>query len=83
MRVLEIVFSDGLACRSSGAGATVAFGGRRAAFTCGTREGASVVLLGDPEPADGGLRVTRARVVTGDGGFTLAGEESPLVALPR
>jgi uncharacterized membrane protein len=83
VRVSEIAFSDGLECRGSGAGATVAFGGRRAAFTCGTREGARVVLLGDLEPAEGGLRVTRARVVTGDGGFTLAGEESLLVTLPR
>jgi uncharacterized membrane protein len=83
VRVSEIAFSDGLACRGSGAGATVAFGGRRAAFTCGTREGARLVLLGDLQPAEGGLRVTRARVVTGDGGFTLAAEESLLVTLPR
>ncbi len=83
VRVSEIAFSDGLTCRSAGAGATIAFGGRRAAFTCGTREGARVVLLGDLEPLEGGFRATRARVVTGDGGFTVAAEESLLVAAPR
>jgi uncharacterized membrane protein len=83
VRVSEIAFSDGLACRSSGAGATVAFGGRRAAFTCGTLAGARVVVLGDLEPVEGGFRATRARVLTGDGGFTLAGEESLLVTPPR
>jgi hypothetical protein len=83
VRVSEISFSDGLTCRSSGSGATVAFGGRRAALTCGTLAGARVVVLGDLEPVEGGLRATRARVVAGADGFSVAGEESLLVTLPR
>jgi hypothetical protein len=83
VRVSEIAFSDGLTCRSAGAGGTIAFGGRRAAFTCGTLAGARVVVLGDLEPVEGGFRATRARVVTGAGGFSVAGEESLLVTMPR
>lgn len=83
VRVSEIAFSDGLTCRSSGAGATVAFEGRRATFTCGTLDGARVVLLGNLEPVEGGFRVRRARVVAGAGGFSVADEESLLVTLPR
>jgi hypothetical protein len=36
-----------------------------------------------PAVLEGGFRATRARIVQGESGFTLAGEEPVLVALAR
>jgi hypothetical protein len=36
--------------------------GRRAIFTCGMKDGDTVALLGDLEPAEGGFRILRARI---------------------
>jgi uncharacterized membrane protein len=49
-------------------------------------EGSSATLteLGQPPRVlEGGFRATRARIVQGESGFTLPGEEPVLVALPR
>jgi hypothetical protein len=82
-RVSEIALSDGLTCRHGGTGATLAFGGRRATYTCGTKDGDSVALLGELEPAEGGFRIVRARIVHGETGFTLRASEPILVTAPR
>jgi uncharacterized membrane protein len=83
VRVTEITLSDGLVCRFAGKGSTLAFDGRRASYTCGMKDGATVALLGDLEPVEGGLRILRARVVEGENGFTLRSSEPILVAAPR
>ena len=47
-RASEIALADGLTCRLAGRGATLAFEGRRASFTCGMKDGDTVALLGRP-----------------------------------
>jgi hypothetical protein len=43
-RPAEIALSAGLTCRHAGRGATLAFEGRRASFTCGMKDGDTVAL---------------------------------------
>jgi len=83
VRVTEITLSDGLVCRFAGKGATFAFDGRRASYTCGRKDGETVALLGDLEPVEGGFRIVRARIVHGDSGLALKASEPILVAAPR
>ena len=52
-RASEIALADGLTCRFAGKGATLAFEGRRASFTCGMKDGDTVTLLGELEPIEG------------------------------
>jgi uncharacterized membrane protein len=82
-RAVEIALADGPTCRFAGEGATLAFDGRRASYTCGTGDGDTVALLGDLEPAEGGFRIVRARLHHGDGGFVLRSSETILVTAPR
>ncbi|HEX9188688.1 MAG TPA: hypothetical protein VGB87_16525, partial [Vicinamibacteria bacterium] len=82
-RVSEIALADGLVCRQAGKGATPAFEGRRASYTCGMKDGDTVALLGDLEPAGGAFRVVRARVAQGENGFVLRSSETILVTAPR
>lgn len=82
-RVSEIALADGLTCRLAGMGATLAFEGRRAIFTCGMKDGDTVALLGDLEPTEGGLRIVRARIAQREQGFTLVSSETTLVTAPR
>ena len=57
--------------------------GRRASFTCGMKDGETVALLGDLEPAEGGFRILRARIAHGEKGFTLGSSDPILVSAPR
>jgi hypothetical protein len=82
-RASEIALGDGLTCRLTGRGATLAFEGRRASFTCGMKDGDTVALLGDLEAAEGGFRIVRARITQGAQGFALASSEPILVTAPR
>jgi hypothetical protein len=82
-RASEIALADGLTCRFAGKGATLAFEGRRASFTCGMKDGDTVTLLGDLEPVGGGFRIVRARIAHGESGFTLRSSEPILVTAPR
>jgi uncharacterized membrane protein len=82
-RVSEIALADGLTCRHAGTGATLAFEGRRASFTCGMKDGDTIALLGDLEPVEGGFRVVRARIAHGESGFTLRSSDTILVTSPR
>ena len=82
-RPAEIALSDGLTCRHAGRGATLAFEGRRASFTCGMQDGDTVALLGDLEGVEGGFRILRARIAQGAQGFTLVSSEPLLVTAPR
>jgi uncharacterized membrane protein len=79
----EIALADGFLCRFAGMGATLAFEGRRATYTCGMKDGDTVALLGDLEPAKGGFRIVRARIAHGETGFTLRSSETILVTSPR
>ena len=83
VRVSEIALADGLTCRFAGKGATLAFEGRRASFTCGMKDGDTVTLLGELEPVEGGFRIVRARIAHGEGGFTLRSSETIFVTAPR
>jgi uncharacterized membrane protein len=82
-RPAEIALLDGLTCRHAGPGATLAFDGRRASFTCGMKDGDTVALLGELEPVEGGFGIVRARIVHGESGFTLRSSEPILVTAPR
>ena len=82
-RASEIALGDGLTCRLAGRGATLAFEGRRASFTCGVKDGDTIALLGDLEAAEGGFRIVRARITQGAQGFALASSEPILVTAPR
>jgi uncharacterized membrane protein len=77
-RVSEIALADGLTCRFAGEGATLAFEGRRASFTCGMKDGDTVTLLGELEPVEGGFRIAH-----GESGFTLRSSGPILVTAPR
>jgi len=83
VRVTEITLSDGLVCRFAGKGSTLAFDGRRASYTCGMKDGATVALLGDLKPVEGGFRIVRARIAEGDSGLALSASEPILLAAPR
>ena len=83
VRVSEIALTDGLTCRSSGRGTTLAFEGHRASYTCGMKDGDTVALLGELEPVEGGFRMVRARIAQGESGFTLRSSETILVTAPR
>ncbi len=83
VRVSEIALTDGLTCRFSGTGASLAFEGRRASYTCGMRDGDTIALLGDLEPVEGGFRIVRARIAQGESGFALRSSETILVTAPR
>ncbi|HYN01638.1 MAG TPA: hypothetical protein VE359_04275, partial [Vicinamibacteria bacterium] len=61
-RASEIALADGLTCRFAGKGATLAFEGQRATYTCGMKDGDTVALLGDLAAAEGGFRIVRARI---------------------
>jgi hypothetical protein len=82
-RVSEMALSDALTCRFAGTGATLAFEGLRVNYTCGMKDGETVALLGNLEPADGGFRIVRARIAQGAAGFVLRSSEKILVAAPR
>jgi uncharacterized membrane protein len=82
-RASEIALADGLTCHLAGTGATLAFGGRRASYTCGTKDGDTVALLGELEPAEGGFRIAQARIAHGESGFALRSSETILVTAPR
>ncbi len=82
-RVSEIALADGLTCREPGRGPALVFDGRRASFTCGMKDGETVALLGDLEPAPGGFRVLRARIGESDTGFVVRSSEIVLLAAPR
>jgi hypothetical protein len=82
-RASEIALADGLTCHLAGTGATLAFGGRRASYTCGTKDGDTVALLGELEPAEGGFRIVQARIAHGESGFALRSSETILVTAPR
>ena len=82
-RAAEIALADGLTCRHAGRGATLAFEGRRASFTCGMKDGDTIALLGDLEAVEGGFRIVRARIAQGAQGFTLVSSEPILVTAPR
>ena len=82
-RPAEIALLDGLTCRQAGRGATLAFEGRRASFTCGMKDGDTIALLGDLEAAEGGFRIVRARITQGAQGFALASSEPIFVTAPR
>ena len=82
-RPAEIALLDGLTCRHSGRGATLAFEGRRANYTCGTKDGDTVALLGELEAAEGGFRILRARIAHGAQGFALVSSQPILVTAPR
>lgn len=82
-RPAEIALLDGLTCRHAGRGATLAFEGRRASFTCGMKDGDTVALLGDLEAVSGGFRIVRARIAQGEQGFALVSSEPILVTAPR
>ena len=82
-RASEIALADGLTCRFGGKGATLAFEGRRASFTCGMKDGNTVALLGDLEGVEGGFRILKARITHGAQGFTLVSSEPMLVTAPR
>jgi hypothetical protein len=81
--IVAVELSGGTLCRSTGKGATLAFEGRRASYTCGTRDGDTVALLGELQPAEGGFRIVRARLRHADGGFTLRSSETILVTALR
>ncbi len=83
VRATEITLATGLACRFAGTGATLAFAGRRLAYSCGTKDGDTVALLGELEPAEGGFRILLAKVADGESGFTLRSTEPILVSVPR
>jgi uncharacterized membrane protein len=82
-RASVVTLGDGLTCRFSGMGATLAFEGLRANYTCGMMHGDTVLLLGDFEPVEGGFRITRARVANAGDGFALRSSETILVTAPR
>jgi uncharacterized membrane protein len=82
-RVSELALPDELVCRHAGTGATLAFEGRRASYTCGMKDGDTVALLGDLEAIEGGFRIVRARIAQGDTGFFLRASEPILVTAPR
>jgi uncharacterized membrane protein len=82
-RAAEITLASGLVCRFAGKGATLAFEGQRLAYSCGTKDGDSVALLGELESAADGFRILRARIAHGDSGFTLRSSEPIPVAVPR
>jgi hypothetical protein len=83
-RATEIALADGLVCRFSGKGAAPAFEGRRANYSCGIKDGATVALLGELEPAgEGAFRILRARVGHAESGFALLGTEEIRVSGPR
>jgi len=83
VRPAEIALLDGLTCRHAGRGATLAFEGRRASFTCGMKDGDTVALLGDLEGVEGGFRILKARIAHGAQGFALVSSEPILVTAPR
>jgi uncharacterized membrane protein len=83
VRPSEIVLTDGLICRFAGVGATLAFEGRRLSYTCGTKDGDTVALLGDLEPVEGGFRILLAKIAHGESGFTVRSSEPILVDAPR
>ena len=83
VRAAQITLAEGLTCRFAGKGATLAFEGRRANYTCGTKDGDTVALLGELEAAEGGFRILRARIAHGAQGFTLISSEPILVTAPR
>jgi uncharacterized membrane protein len=82
-RASEIALANGLTCRLAGKGATLAFEGQRATYTCGMKDGDTVALLGDLAAAEGGFRIVRARIADGESGFTLRSSEPILVTAPR
>jgi hypothetical protein len=47
------------------------------------KDGETVALLGDLEPAEGGFRILRARIAHGEKGFTLVSSGPILVSAPR
>jgi uncharacterized membrane protein len=83
VRVVEIRLDEGLTCNETGHGATLAFGGQRASYSCGLAGGGTVALLGNLTPADGGFLITRAVIAHGPDGFSLKESAPILIAEPR
>jgi len=68
-----------LRCLFAGAGATLAFEGKRLNFAC-ERDGENEVgLLGDIVPSDAGWTIEKATIGRGDAGFELLSSELVLV----
>ncbi|MFN8632875.1 MAG: META domain-containing protein [Chloroflexota bacterium] len=66
--ILELVLVNGERCLAAGQGATLAFGGKRANYTCGSPE---VVLLGDPATPSPHWTIERAALARGSDGFSV------------
>jgi hypothetical protein len=61
--VTGLALENGMICRSSGRGATLAFAGRRLNFTCPTSsDGGRLALLGPVEPEGAGLQITSGAI---------------------
>jgi uncharacterized membrane protein len=80
-RVSAVALADGLVCRESDS--KPAFDGRKAAFRCGTKDGAIVALLGALEPTTDGFRTVRAVLAEEGGSITVTRSETILVTGPR
>jgi putative hemolysin len=78
MIIARIELADGTQCLFAGAGATLAFDGKRLNYTCEV-EGEEVGLLGDLWQSEGVWRVEKAVIGHGDSGFFL--KESEEVAI--
>jgi len=78
--VTQIELVDGTLCSFAGTGATLAFGDKRANFTCTPR--GDVVLLGETTLSDRGWEIEKALLTSTDSGFTLQSSEMvPIAAL--
>jgi heat shock protein HslJ len=75
--VRHIELADGTTCAWAGTGATLAFDGKRANFTCDPEQ---VVLLGEVELSDAGWLIEKATIAHGDEGFTVADTEMVPIA---
>lgn len=72
-----IVLPDGMTCAWAGAGATLAFDGKRLNYTCSDSDGTIIGLLGDPTPtAIGYWSVEKATITHGTDGFALDASET-------
>jgi heat shock protein HslJ len=85
-RLASISLTDGTICSFAGEGATLAFDGKRVNFTCGAAGESGenmVVVLGDPQPSEGGVWLAEKAILErADGSFTLASSEMlPVIAV--
>lgn len=72
-----LVLPDGTTCAWAGAGATLAFDGKRVNYTCSESAEMIIALLGDPMPAESGVwSVEKATITHDSNGFTLDSSET-------